>query len=190
MPEESNERSHPNILITGTPGVGKTATATLIAETLQLTHFNIGEIIQKEKFTREYDENLQTHIVDEDALLDHLEVEFENERNRQEDEEGLGGVVADYHSCEMFPERWFDLILVLRTDTHILYDRLLHRRYNEQKRNQNMECEIMQVLLEEAKESYAPEIVVELKNNTLEDMECNMQRVKQWHTQWMEDHIH
>ena len=116
MPEESNERSHPNILITGTPGVGKTATATLIAETLQLTHFNIGEIIQKEKFTREYDENLQTHIVDEDALLDHLEVEFENERNRQEDEEGLGGVVADYHSCEMFPERWFDLIVLLRTN--------------------------------------------------------------------------
>ena len=183
-----DERSRPNILITGTPGVGKTATATLVAETLSLTHFNIGEIIKEKKFTREYDEQLQTHILDEDALLDHLEILFENERSRQEDDEELRGVVADYHSCEMFPERWFDLVLVLRTDTHILYDRLIQRRYDEQKRDQNMECEIMQVLLEEARESYAPEIVVELKNNTLEDIEGNVQRVKQWYDQWIEDH--
>ena len=29
--QEDSERSKPNILVTGTPGVGKTATATLIA---------------------------------------------------------------------------------------------------------------------------------------------------------------
>lgn len=43
-----------------------------------------------------------------------------------------------------------------------------------------MECEIMQVVLETARESYAPEIVVELPSNTVEDMESNVDRVKQW----------
>ena len=38
-----------------------------------------------------------------------------------------GGTVVDYHSCEFFPERWFDLVLVLRTDTKTLYERLEQR---------------------------------------------------------------
>jgi adenylate kinase len=47
-----------------------------------------------------------------------------------------------------------------------------------------MECEIMQVVLETAHESYAPEIVVELTSNTVDDMESNVDRVKQWLDAW------
>lgn len=38
-----------------------------------------------------------------------------------------GGVIVDFHSCELFPQRWFDLVLVLRTDNKLLYDRLAAR---------------------------------------------------------------
>lgn len=38
-----------------------------------------------------------------------------------------GGKVVDFHTCEIFPERWFDLVLVLRTDTANLYDRMTKR---------------------------------------------------------------
>lgn len=38
-----------------------------------------------------------------------------------------GGNVVDFHSCELFPERWFDLVLVLRTDNKLLFDRLVAR---------------------------------------------------------------
>ncbi len=38
-----------------------------------------------------------------------------------------GGCVVDYHGSDFFPERWFDLIVVLRTDNTVLYDRLLQR---------------------------------------------------------------
>jgi adenylate kinase len=38
-----------------------------------------------------------------------------------------GGNVVDYHSCELFPERWFDLVLVTRVDNTTLYDRLTER---------------------------------------------------------------
>ncbi len=48
-----------------------------------------------------------------------------------EDTMKAGGNVVDYHSCDFFPERWFDLVLVLRTNNSILYSRL-EARYSPQ----------------------------------------------------------
>lgn len=38
-----------------------------------------------------------------------------------------GGNLVDYHSCELFPERWFDAVVVLQTDNAVLYERLTNR---------------------------------------------------------------
>lgn len=38
-----------------------------------------------------------------------------------------GGNVVDYHSCDFFPERFFDLVLVMRVDNTTLFDRLTAR---------------------------------------------------------------
>ena len=203
---DSSTRTKPNILITGTPCVGKTATASLISERLNMYHVNVGEIIQRHKFHLEYDDNLQTHVLDEDQLLDHLETLFDSSSAADDDNDNeddsdsdnddgqktkfgkKGNLVADYHACELFPERWFDLVIVLRADTHVLYDRLMKRGYSENKRSQNMQCEIMQVVLDEAKDSYVQEIVVELKSNSIQDMEQNVDRVVSWYQQWIQDH--
>ena len=40
--------------------------------------------------------------------------------------DGAGNIV-DHHDCELFPERWFDVVFVLRTDNTILYKRLEER---------------------------------------------------------------
>lgn len=42
----------------------------------------------------------------------------------------------------------------------------------------------MQVVLEEARSSYAPEIVVELQSQTSEDLESNVSRIIEWIMQW------
>ena len=39
-----------------------------------------------------------------------------------------GGNIVDYHGCDFFPERWFDIVFVLRTDNTVLYSRL-EKRY-------------------------------------------------------------
>jgi len=176
-----DERRRPNILITGTPGVGKTATAELIAEKTSFTLINVGELIKENKCYDGRDDELDTNILDEDKLLDIMEVML---RTAMDDGEG---VVADYHACELFPERWFDLILVLRAKTDVLYDRLTARGYSERKRSENLECEIMQVILEEAREAYDHEIVHEVQSNTIQEMESNVERVKLWIEQWMSD---
>lgn len=50
-----------------------------------------------------------------------------------------------------------------------------------------MDSEIMQVLLDEARESYKEEIVVELKSESTDDVEANIERVEQWVEQWKKD---
>ena len=44
-----------------------------------------------------------------------------------EDVMSEGGNIIDYHGCEFFPERWFDIVFVLRTDNTVLYNRLEKR---------------------------------------------------------------
>ena len=44
-----------------------------------------------------------------------------------EDSMTEGGNIVDYHGCDLFPERWFDLVVVLQTENGILYDRLANR---------------------------------------------------------------
>jgi adenylate kinase len=41
-----------------------------------------------------------------------------------------GGKIVDYHGCDFFPERWFDIVFVLQTDNSHLYDRLVQRYAN------------------------------------------------------------
>jgi adenylate kinase len=43
------------------------------------------------------------------------------------------------------------------------------------------------VVLDEAREAYAEPVVHELQSNTVEEMESNVNRVKQWLQQWRAD---
>jgi len=50
-----------------------------------------------------------------------------------------------------------------------------------------MDAEIMQVLLDEARESYDEDIVVELQSDSLEDIDSNVERIQAWIEQWKEN---
>ena len=78
-------------------------------------------------------------------------------------------------------------VLVLRADTNVIYDRLQARGYSKKKLDENMECEIMQVVLEAARDSYAHEIVQELQSNDTDDMDANEGRVEGWLAAWVEN---
>jgi adenylate kinase len=80
------------------------------------------------------------------------------------------------------------LVVVLRSDNTSLYDRLAKRQYSQSKIEENIDAEIMQVILDEARDAYVPEIVVELQSNTVEDMDSNIERIVQWKEQFEKDH--
>lgn len=45
----------------------------------------------------------------------------------------------------------------------------------------------MEVLLQEARESFDEEIVIELTSNGLDEMDSNLDRIEAWLTQWKKD---
>lgn len=169
-------RSEPNILVTGTPGVGKSLLSRMLSEKTDLTWIDISKLAIEKKCVEEYDEVYQCPILDEYKLIDEME-EMMSE----------GGKIVDYHGADFFPERWFDIVFVLRTNNTILYDRLKERGYTGKKLEDNIECEIFQTILEEARSSYRKEIVHELMSNNLEQVTENVNRICQWIEQWKKD---
>jgi broad-specificity NMP kinase len=60
------------------------------------------------------------------------------------------------------------------------------RNYPEAKLQENLDAEIFGVLLEEAKEAFDEEMVVDLKSETVEDVDQNCERILQWMQTWRE----
>ncbi|EPQ60829.1 P-loop containing nucleoside triphosphate hydrolase protein [Gloeophyllum trabeum ATCC 11539] len=178
MSKESTKKTAPTIIITGTPGVGKSTHAQLLAQEspAPLKHINVGDLVKEKNLYESYDEEWQSYEVDEDKLLDELEPIA-----------AAGGVILDWHTCEIFPERWADLVVVLRCNHTKLWERLESRGYPLKKIQENNEAEIMEVVLEEARSSYAQEIVVELQSEGTEDLEANVARIVEWVKAWQRD---
>jgi len=93
----------------------------------------------------------------------------------------------DWHACDLFPKSWIDLVVVIRCDSTILYDRLHARKYSQKKLDENMDAEIMEVLLQEARDSYDEEIVVELRGDKIDDVDSNVERITTWVENWKKD---
>ncbi len=134
-----------------------------------MKHLNVGDLVKKDSLHTGYDSEYECYIIDEDKVCDALEDIMEE-----------GGVIVDYHGCDFFPERWFDCVIVLQTDNSVLWERLEKRGYNEKKLQDNVQCEIMHVIVEEARESYNKDIVHAVPSNDVEQMESNVDRLVEW----------
>lgn len=166
-------RQQPNVVVTGTPGVGKTSHCELLAQSTGLKHLSINHVVKERGCHEGWDVEFKSWIVNEDELLDSIEKEL-----------CQGGYIIDWHACDLFPESWIDLVIVLRTDSRNLYDRLKARNYPEKKLQENIDAEIMEMLLDEARNTYDQEIVIELQSNEAEDLEANVERIGEWLENW------
>lgn len=202
-------RTRPNLLITGSPAVGK---STLCEQVLSLlsefvpptngsmtasstdpdfVHLQINDLVKRHGLYESRDTQLDTLVVDDDKLLDHLTHLLSDGEK--------GGYLIDWHSCDLFPRKWIDLVIVLRCEnTTVLYDRLVNRGYSKEKLDMNLDTEIFGVVAEEALDAFGdwtqddPEavkgdLIVELKSETAEQAEANGERIALWIKNWMRD---
>lgn len=89
------------------------------------------------------------------------------------------GKLVDFHSAEFLPAEWFDLVLVLSAETHILYDRLVKRGYSQAKVMENIEAEIFQSILSDIKEEFDDKIEIWVApNNTLAEQNELLHRIR------------
>ncbi|XP_015078821.1 adenylate kinase isoenzyme 6 homolog isoform X3 [Solanum pennellii] len=169
MTLNSSGRKRPNILITGTPGTGKTTTAAALAEVTELRHINVGDFANEENLTNGWDDTFDCYYINEDLVCDALE-------NLMEE----GGNIVDHHACDFFPECCFDCVVVLQTNSSVLHERFTKRGYSDHKLATNSECQIFQVLLDKVKENYPDDILVILRSDFLEDITKNVETLTSW----------
>lgn len=174
-----DEERLPNIVVTGTPGVGKTSLSMLLVDKLNenvgkispipnknFTYINLGKLINEKKLYDNWNEEYDVPEFNEDKVISELETMLTE-----------GGLIMDFHSAYFLPEESTDLVVLLRCNNTVLYDRLKARNYSDKKIKENIECEIMEVTSEDVRENFREEVILELKNEEVDDMEKNIEQI-------------
>jgi adenylate kinase len=131
---EENERRR--IAVTGTPGVGKTTVARLLAEKLDAEYFDLTGAV-REGASSGYDEERGVPVADMDVL-----------RETVPDDAVIDGHIS--HLLEP------DAVVVLRCRPDVLRSRLEERGWSDEKIRENVESETLDIVLAEAIEVNAP----------------------------------
>jgi len=66
----------PNILVTGTPGTGKTSFCQLLNQSLSFTYLPIAKIINEHQLFQGWNTEFEVYEFDEDKLLDHVNANY------------------------------------------------------------------------------------------------------------------
>ena len=140
------------IIITGTPGVGKTSVSKKVASILNAKYVNLADFVKSNKLFLEYDNELNSYIIDEEKtrkILRRLLKEYSR-------------VVVDTHILTVFDPNAVDLVIVLRLNPKILLKRLKERNYSLSKIKVNIQAEMLGVCLSEAVEIFGLDKVAEV----------------------------
>lgn len=130
------------IIVTGTPGVGKTSVSEQLAVRLKGSHIDLGELVKREKLTTGFDKKRQTQIVDESKLASRLQQIL-----KQQD----GVVIVDGHyATAVIPRDQVERVFVLRRDPRQLKDMMERRGFADEKLRENLAAEVLDVVLFEA----------------------------------------
>ncbi|MBD3205967.1 AAA family ATPase [Candidatus Bathyarchaeota archaeon] len=164
------KRINPNpffIIITGTPGTGKTTISKLLSEDLGLKHIELTRLASDYGLIIEKDLQRQTDVVDIWRLFDLIKKMVKKEDTP---------VILDGHFAhEYITAEYYVLVLVLRRAPWSLYNTLKNRGYSKEKIWENIESEIMGICSKEARENY--DNICEI-DTTQQTVEVTVEKIK------------
>jgi len=131
------------IIVSGTPGTGKTTVAKKIAEKENLKYIDLNKIIKQNKLFERYDKDKDTKIVDINKLNKALIKIIKKEKN----------VVIDSHLSHYLPKKYVDKCIITKCNLKELEKRLQKRGYSKEKIRENLDAEIFDTCRVEALES-------------------------------------
>lgn len=131
------------ICVSGSVGTGKTTYAKRLARKLKAGYIDVNQVIKKNRLSEGYDKKRKCVIVDIKKLNRVLE------RIIKKSKESL---VIDSHLSHFLSPKLVDYVVITKTSLKKLKNRLKKRKYNKEKIDENLEVEIMNVCLNEAKE--------------------------------------
>jgi adenylate kinase len=141
------------ILISGTPGTGKTTLAKELAKRINHKFIDIGEFATSQHLYLKFDSARNTKIIDEPKLAKRLEKEITAND---------GKVVASSHYAEIVNPKLVEKVIILRAHPDELRRRLGQRGWSTEKIQENLEAEILGVCSSNALARYGKERVYEI----------------------------
>ena len=129
------------IVVSGTPGTGKTTFAKELARRSGFLYLDVNELIDEKGLCEEYDKKRGCKVIDEKRLIDELI------KTIKESKEVL---VIDSHMAHTLPEEYVKKCFITTCDLKELERRMKERGYSVEKIRENLDAEIFETCRTEA----------------------------------------
>ena len=145
------------ICVSGTPGTGKTTLSKKLSKKLNFYYLDVTALISKYKLSEGFDKKRKTKIIDvkklNGKLIDEIKAIIKTKK--------FHGIIIDSHLSHYLPRKYVDLCIVTKCGINELNKRLKRKKFHKDKIQENLQAEIFDICLNEAKERKHKTIVVD-----------------------------
>lgn len=138
------------VLITGTPGTGKTTVSKIVSEKLKSSLLAVNDLIEKKHIYTGVDPEKGYKVVDLTNLSNEIRVVIGNSDKNH--------IIVEGHLAHVFSSDIVDIVIVLRTRPNILKERLSKREWSDSKVYENLEAEALDICTYEAVEIHGKKV--------------------------------
>ncbi|MFX1260395.1 MAG: adenylate kinase family protein [Promethearchaeota archaeon] len=126
------------VIISGTPGTGKTTVSKEISRKIKAKIISLNEIVIQKDLYVKFDSNRETFVINEDRLIAYVLKLIKNYAS-----EKIDFVLIEGHFSDIIPNDFINNVIVLRCHPDELLRRLKIKGYNERKIIENVQSEIL-----------------------------------------------
>jgi len=153
-------------IVTGSIASGKTTLAKALSKKLNYKYIDVHNLIKKNKLYDSYDRKDKCYIVDVKKLNKFLIKEINQykriiKKELLKKKKQMKGIIIDSHLSHYLARKHVDLCIVTKCELKELQKRLKKKGYSKNKIRDNLDCEIFDVCLNEAREKGHKVLVVD-----------------------------
>ncbi|MFX1294315.1 MAG: adenylate kinase family protein [Promethearchaeota archaeon] len=146
------------IIISGTPGTGKTSVARELKEWYSALHINLTDLAIENNLIIKNDVDRETKIVDLGKLIPFLENLIKSHSSN---------IIIEGHYADIVPDSLISIIIILRTNPHVLERRLKEKQFSFSKIQENLQSEILGSCTSAALETHKRKKIYEVDNSNI-----------------------
>lgn len=145
------------ILISGTPGTGKSTVAQLLTKKYAALCVNLTDTALENGFIIEEDSERQTNVADLEKLIPFIENLIKKCK---------GNMIIEGHYVDVISDELISILIILRTDPQILESRLEEKGFWPSKIRENIQSEILGTCTSFALETHDRNKIYEVNTST------------------------